>query len=585
MQSQTFDEPLKDYISYFRDLHKQNVLEYFNELVNTSKVDPVSNQNTVAELYQLESAVAKVSSTRKWWRFTRVLCIFVAVAGGVVAGVFQGLHFLWLIGSAGFLALVFSKINPSISSLNDTVSNLEGKKNDKSDQAWREMQPLNDLFTWEVSRKLFQKTFPEVEFDSHFTSGRLFDLITNYGLPSNFTESTSVVYSLSGAINQNPFVMTRHHDHWIGSQQYFGSLIIYWTEQVQNAQGQWMTVQRSQTLSASVIKPFPEYHYRSLVIYGHEAAPNLSFSRGPNELSGMDEGFRSNRKKRQAIKKFEKQVRKDVKTGSGELSVMSNREFEALFNAIDRDHEVEFRFLFTALAQQEMVDLLKDKEHGFGDNFAFVKDGTINIVDSVHLNNTRLDSNPNNFINLDFEVIKKKFLDFQHEFFRSLYFSLAPLMLIPAYREKRVSGSNLNSALGISEWEHESMAHYLDGSLLSHPSSITENILKTSATSVSEHVDLVSIVSHGYMGIPQVDYIPILGGDGRVHPVPVPWTDYVPVQQESTMLVGIIQNPDSIAESTVDDKLVLEWLNALEQYGLKPENSFIRGALTGALIR
>lgn len=52
---------------------------------------------------------------------------------------------------------------------------------------------------------------------------------------------------------------------------------------------------------------------------------------------------------------------------------MGDAEFDVLWGATDRDHEVEFRLLFTPLAKKQLLDLMKDKEIAYGDNFNFFK--------------------------------------------------------------------------------------------------------------------------------------------------------------------------------------------------------------------
>ena len=42
--------------------------------------------------------------------------------------------------------------------------------------------------------------------------------------------------------------------------------------------------------------------------------------------------------------------------------------------------------------------------------------------------------------------------------------------------------------------------------------------------------DLVSVCAHGYTTMEHIDYIPVRGGDGRIHGVPVQWTEYIPIQ-------------------------------------------------------
>ena len=47
----------------------------------------------------------------------------------------------------------------------------------------------------------------------------------------------------------------------------------------------------------------------------------------------------------------------------GQFQEMANSEFDVLFGANDRDHEVQFRLMYTPLAQRNTVDLIKDKKY------------------------------------------------------------------------------------------------------------------------------------------------------------------------------------------------------------------------------
>lgn len=89
-------------------------------------------------------------------------------------------------------------------------------------------------------------------------------------------------FAHSGVLNGNPFVVARTLHHWMGTKTYENSIEISWTEQERDHNGRWQTVTRRQTLHASVTEPFPEYADRTIVIYGNEAAPNLSFGRSPS---------------------------------------------------------------------------------------------------------------------------------------------------------------------------------------------------------------------------------------------------------------------------------------------------------------
>jgi hypothetical protein len=387
----------------------------------------------------------------------------------------------------------------------------------------------------------------------------------------------------SGAFKDNPFVIARYKEHWMGSKTYVGSIVIQWVESVRDAQGNWVNITKTQTLTASVVKPFPEYQVRSTIIYGHEIAPNLSFSRTPSNLSGLEDGFMNNRRKESAIKKVEKKARKDIKTGSGELTVMSNKEFEALFNATDRDHEVEFRLLFTPLAQQEMVKLLNDKSVGFGDDFTFSKQGMVNFVEPGHLASVEIDGNPHRFKSQELAAARAFFNDFHNSYFKSMYFGFAPLWTIPMYREKRTMSLRSEKSTDSSFWEHEGIANAMGQEKFRHPESVTENILKTSASG-SGATKNVTVTAHGYEGIPRTDIIPMLGGDGHVHPVPVHWVEYLPVSQSTSMVVGAVSNNVHDNDSD-DEELDKGWQRAMSQNGITPEDVVFRGVLAAALLR
>ena len=60
------------------------------------------------------------------------------------------------------------------------------------------------------------------------------------------------------------------------------------------------------------------------------------------------------------LKKLEKKSRKSVNQGTN-YTVFGNSEFEVLFGATNRNHEVQFRLLFTPLAQTELLKLMKEK--------------------------------------------------------------------------------------------------------------------------------------------------------------------------------------------------------------------------------
>jgi hypothetical protein len=575
------DEPLEQYSGHFKEHHARITSEYFENLVKESKVDVEANKKTVALLRDLESSIKDVSSTRRKWRALRIIALILATGLSALAFSLGEWHYLWLAPAIGSLVFMFVKVNPEVKNINTKISDLDLQKEEKLAIAWGEMANLNSLFRWETARELFQQTFPQVVLDNYFSSGRLNDLRDNYGLSDQFNNGRSILHSQSGEILGNPFVITRFMSHWIGSFTYTGTLVIYWTEQTRNAQGQLVNIQRSQTLTASVNKPYPMYQNRSAIVYGHEAAPNLTFTRNPSNLSGLEEGALNDWRKARGVKKVERIARRDVKSGNGDFTVMSNKEFEALFKAVNRDNEIEFRLLFTPLAQQEMVKLMNDKTDSYGDDFSFEKYGSINIVEPSHLGETSFDGDPSVFASYELASARKFFNDFHNNYFRSIFFGFAPLLTIPLYREER-SAAATSSHKPNSEtsfWEHEVMANYIGQASFRHPESSTSNLIKASSSKSNDGVSKVTVMAYGYKGIGRVDYVSVLGGDGNLHQVPVPWTEYIPVEKETKMMVTSLDTVDSDSSKNTSD-----WESVLAAKGIDIEAATIRGALVAALL-
>lgn len=575
-------EPVELYRTFFKDAHARNTSELFEELVKQSGIDERANATTVKELRALEQHVARESASSKWWGILRVAVIVALVASSIF--VYMNYLWYWLIVPIVPLSFAIYKLNQLISQVNLRLKDVEQKRDAKLQEAWQQMATLNQLYDWDILSKLLVKTVPRLELDPYFSNARLDELQENFGLDDQFNKGRSIVFVQSGVINGNPFLLVRTLDHWMGTRTYHGSLEISWTEERRNSEGKLETVRRHQTLNASVEKPFPDYENRTFIIYGNEAAPDLSFSRRPSDLSKLDDGFLNNWKKRSAIKKLEKKTRDIGEVNN--FTIMANREFDVLFGATDRNHEVQFRLLFTPLAQQEMVKLLKDKEVGYGDDFQFVKNQMINQVEPWHMVATDIDAAPERFRNYELAFARKFFNDFHNNFFKSFYFGIAPLLTIPLYQQHRSHADIYKNTQSSQScyWEHETIAYHFGEKTFEHPECITRSLLKTKSRTESDNTQTIQVTAYGYKGINRTDYVSVFGGDGHHHNVAVDWVEYDDVKRDSHMVVCEKSNrPGTVdaAKSVTEDDL---WEKVFNKRGVELNDVFQRRSIAAAVI-
>jgi len=552
--------PIAAYRDQFAPNYHRNAQQLFGTMVQQAQIDVDANE--VLNL-RIDKVSAELQAGQKvLTKFTtgRVFTILGAVAAGLspllVNAIVQNQHqYLlpigWVITIVGALGLTglaawgAVKLTEKIKPLRQQVNADAAEKDKYITKARAGLAPLANTYHWNMLDPLVEQSLPGIQLDPYVASSRENDLYTSYGLVNPVSPDSSVVATQSGSFNGNPFVILQTLNYQMGTKRYTGSLVITWVEMqtYTDSNGRLRTrpVTRTQTLVASVVKPCPEYWPDALMIMGTEATPELSFSRSPSKLSAL-EGKRAERRVNRTVKKLEKQARN---TSDGNtFTVTANQDFDALFHAVDRNDEVQFRVLFTPAAQQQMVDLMREKQHGFGDNFEFRKSGPIVTVRPQHLVGKDVTAvpvpPPDSSEHWNLAHQQTGFTSRANAQFRDLYHALAPALAIPLLHEPRESPEpEFNHQP--SSWEAEANANFRAAEL-THPESITENIRK--AIPVAGDPNQFQIVSSGFRGIDRVDFVPTLGGDGRIHPVPVPWVEYQPVHQTFTMqLQDATENP------------------------------------------
>ena len=530
-------EPLARYRDEFRDKFAGLTREKFKELTQKSGVDVGANRVLVGEIKRLQAAADSAGSKKSlygWLIALGFVGAIVSLAGAL--GVYEVAERWWCVaGIIAGVAFAFAMM-PLRKSAAELLARLQSQISAKKSVAWKQMEPLNRLYTWDVTVKLIEATVPRLSFDPYFTAERLEALRGQFGWDDSFNDGKSMMFAQSGVVNGNPFVFCHYLEMSWGEETYTGTKEISWTEWEEDANGKRRRVRRHQTLTAHVTKPIPVYGEHKLLVYGNDAAPNLAFSRQPSGLTGMDGALLGTIRKKWRLGRL-KAYSRNLDDESN-FTLMGNEEFETWFHAMDRNDEVEFRLLFTPVAQTQMLELMKDSKVGYGDDFSFVKDRKINLLVSRHLDEAAIDTDPSRFRGWDYDAAAEHFISFNERYFKDVYFALAPLLSIPLYQQTRTHEEIWKGVVDgapSSFWEHEAIANYHGDGKFSHPESITRNILKTKVVGRDNGESTVAVTAYGYRGEKRVDTKEVYGGDGRWHDVQVPWTEYLPVERTSDM--------------------------------------------------
>lgn len=540
-------EPLKAYKEKYEKQFADNAAAMFDDMVKRSGIDLAQNRST-AKAYRSEFAAAeklsaKVSSHKSLSGFLIFLVVvgFIAAAVGVyllVEGVdlAGGLCLgLGLALAASMLGTLLGAIRPKIKRLEEQKQKRLATAKKLLDECNRQTAPLNALFDTNMTKQLIEKTVPLIRLDDNFSMRRYDYLSGKYGFPIDAPNNRSTIGILTGEILGNPFVVDRELVTFMGTETYWGHLVISWTTTYTDSEGHVHTQTHTQTLTASVTKPMPRFKQETRLIYGNEAAPDLSFTHTPSHAEDMSENQLERHIKR-GTRKLRKKQQKALKSGTSDFTQMGNEQFDVLFGALDRDNEVQFRLLFTPLAQKNMLELMKD-DYGFGDDFNFAKRGCINYISSEHSAQWDMDDDRTKFFSYDADIARNKFLSFNFQYFKSLFFDLAPLLSIPLYQQMKPHEYIYKDTYGrnYTAYEAEYMANTIGRDAFKHPQSATDGILKTAILQKDGKSDSVEITAYSYRAEQRLEVVPVLGGDGAMHGVPVYWQEYIPIEKRTAV--------------------------------------------------
>ena len=522
LRTDEYLEPQKYYEHSLKEIHHQNVVDRFDELTKQSGVDVGANRITSDKYYKEEKVLEKLNRSLSGVIvgivFMGILSIGGGIGGiitliasinmsnGVGIGVGIGLIVVAIVALLLWI-FVFAKkkkmLKAKVEEQQKLVDNLKR-------EAYSQVAPLLKLITPEEPTSLFSKSAPLIEFDKYLSSKVEERLVKQFGEKLDGSTSHSTLVVQSGNINTNPFTIRQIYNQVMRDEIYTGTLVISYTRYVSDGEGGTKAVTVTETLTAHVTRPKPHYFVSTELNYYSDAAPKLSFARTPAGLSG-----KSDKEIDRIVDKKEKQeerkASKALKKGENYTKV-ANTKFEAYLNATGRDNEIEYRLLFTPLAQKNYCYSFASTSP-FSDDIYFRKNKCINTVSSKHDAGEDYSGDISNYMHFDYDVIKDKFIKYNDKFFRNIYYDMIPLLNIPLYHQHQSPTyipDNPNSKEVISFYK---------------PADCDTNII----LKVKPALNQILVQAFGFHADPRTELVPVMGGDGILHSVPVPYYEYLPV--------------------------------------------------------
>ena len=560
-------EPLKYYKTEVAKNFLDKLTDNFENLLRKSGIDIEANKKSVSDYNEISKVKVKNEKKLKWAERFYILFFYIFIFLIIYEiGIIRTIKNLYdlnkniqdpilralLIGIGAVVLgiLNFKYIRGKKKQLNKSIKEIETELALKKEECYSQVNPLLSLFESNTANKIVTEIIPTLVLDKNFKIERYADLVENFEMPTKLQNNFSTKDIISGEILGNPFIIIKSLCNRVIDQKYTGSLTVSWEETYRDSNGERKTRTVSQTLHASIIKPKQIFEDKIDLIYGNDAAEHLHFSREPKFIHEFSE-----KKLAKYVKKSEKELKKKtenaIKTGQTFLE-MGNSEFDVLFGALNRDNEVEFRVLFTPIAQRNILEVLKDKD--FGDDFAFRKINKLNNVSNQ--NDWILNIDKSYYEDFSYEIIKEKYYDINKRYLNNFYRLFLPILAIPVYHQHKAQKYIYQEKYNYNynPYTSEAAANLLGAELFSHEESNTPSILKTKTLRVEGDADLIEVISQSYKAVERTEYVPMRAGDGRVYNVPVNWIDYVPLAAKGRMELKKLDIEENEFEKSLDQE-------------------------------
>lgn len=541
-------EPIKFYKTELAEKFLEKITNIFDKLLKESNIDINANRKSVKEYNKLTTERDKSQRKLKWVKRFSVASII-----GLIYLAYREYYFVdylkylmdvnedykevaltttyYGLGILALLIFNFKYLRDKKKSLGSTIEELEAKANEKKMECYSQVNPLLSLFDSGMANKVITEVIPTLNIDEHFKIERYADLVNTFGMSEQLPGNFSTKDIISGEILGNPFIITKSICNTVVDEVYTGSRTVTWTEYYTDSNGKRASRTRSETLTASIVRPKQVFDDIVNLIYANNASEHLTFERDPGYIHRLTPKKLAKHIKKK-VKELQKKSDRAIRKGES-FQEMGNMEFDALFNALNRDHEVEFRVLFTPIAQRNMLELLKDED--FGDEFTFVKARKINNI--FNGRNWILNVDKDYYRDFSFDTIKEVFFDVNKEYFNNFYRLFLPILSIPVYHQHKSQDYIYSDEYrcNYNPYTAEVMANLVGQNIFSHVDSVTPAILKTRTINSSGNKDVVEVTSTSYKTIIRTVYVPKRASNGRTYQVPVDWPEYIPLSAISQM--------------------------------------------------
>ena len=338
-------EPLDSYKKQLKDMYHDECEKYFEELTKSAKISVEENDITCKKydksLVDLNKLKKDLNGT-KTLKVTFIVIGIIALVVGIILtalGVMKTpknvllLTFGIIIAVLGLLSVILAiaLTKGKIKMLKAKIAEIEKDVDKLLQEAYGQVASLNNSFDWNIPAKIVNRLNTVITLDNNFDVKKYQYLYEKYGLAASNDKTTSALTIQSGSILGNPFLLLKNLKQDWYTHTYTNSITIHWTTRERTRNGT-VTRNHSQVLTAEVDKPAVSYGTATYMIYGNDAAPDLSFSRKPSNADKMTDKQIA-KKVSQGSKAFDKRARKELMDNDATTNYtkFGNEEFESLF--------------------------------------------------------------------------------------------------------------------------------------------------------------------------------------------------------------------------------------------------------------